>query len=104
MGVQSSAGTKGNTYMTFDVVDPYSSSMAEGKWLRSHGFQCLACCFGGCSYFTLPWVEWAKSLMTAGQQFSWYRHSSEAAAREGVCGAREAGMHARSQEHTKERV
>ena len=69
VGVQSSAGTKGNTYMTFDVVDPYGSSMAEGKWLRSHGFQCLACCFGGCSYFTLPWVEWAKSWWPQGSSF-----------------------------------
>lgn len=42
--------------------------------------------------------------MTAGQWFPWYRHSSEEEAREGVCGAREAGMHAGSQEHTKERV
>lgn len=31
MGVQSSAGTKGNTYVTFDVVDPYGSLMAGGN-------------------------------------------------------------------------
>lgn len=41
--------------------------------------------------------------MTAGQRFSWYRHSSEEEAREGVW-CEGAGIYARSQQHTKKRV
>lgn len=73
--------------------------MAQKSWFSVFGMllwwlQLLHASMGGVG----------KELMTAGQQFSWYRHSSEEAAREGVCGAREAGMHARFQEHTKEHV
>lgn len=68
MGVQSSAGTKGNTHVPSDVVDPYGSSMAGGQRLRRHGFSVRPPAL--VAAVTSHFRGWSgQSVMTAGSGF-----------------------------------